>query len=462
MTMLAGRPLARPHHFSEIPSAGMEWIAVPKNTVRNQEHSATVTALMGALLAIALGGCIDSSSSERASPSPPVLIAEDPGVQPWNQVARDQVAAACGLDPALLDRVAAHFALTPYTIVRYGQLCWSGGYPGGTTTAYEVFSITKTLGAILFGIVASRSSLSDSDSVGEWIAQEELGDINPSATLAHILAMTSTKADLRYGMKGEWSYDAGGDREINVLVGVMNRAIAREPDAFPGVANVRELAERELFAPLGMKQTSWPGENIASTLVSTVEDMSRLGLLLLRKGRWDGKQLLDESFVYRMTHPAFEDTNTGYGYLTQMNAERGWSYSTGTADLECSPYSTWMSYPHAPLFESPDANGGSPFAPLYDIGLVWAAGALGQKISIHRGLDLVITVRDDILDVTGINIVAGEGLFEGHRRVWRLIRPALVALDPTYSGDEAGFCDAYRRSAYAPDLLSPWSVDASQ
>jgi hypothetical protein len=211
-----------------------------------------------------------------------------------------------------------------------------------------------------------------------------------------------------------------------------------------------------------MRQTSWPGENIASTLVSTVEDMSRLGLLLLRKGRWDGKQLLDESFVYRMTHPAFEDTNTGYGYLTQMNAERGWSYSTGTADRECSPYSTWMRYPHAPFFESPDANGGSPFEPHYDIGLVWAAGALGQKISVHRGLDLVITVRDDILDVTGIDFFAGEGLFEGHKRVWRLIRPALVALDPVYSGDEAGFCNAYRRSAYAPDLISPWSSGATQ
>jgi hypothetical protein len=383
-------------------------------------------------------------------------------MQPWNLVTRDQVAAACGLDPGLLDEIAPHLMLTPYTIVRYGQLCWSGGYPGGTTTPYEVYSITKTLGAILFGMIASRSSLSDTDSVSAWIPSERLGEINPAASLAHILAMTSTKADLRYGMKGEWSYDASGDREINVLVDVMNLAIAREPDAFPGVANVKELAERELFAPLGMRQTSWPGENIASTLVSTVEDMSRLGLLLLRKGRWDGKQLLDESFVYRMTHPAFEDTNTGYGYLTQMNAERGWSYSTGTADRECSPYSTWMRYPHAPFFESPDANGGSPFEPHYDIGLVWAAGALGQKISVHRGLDLVITVRDDILDVTGIDFFAGEGLFEGHKRVWRLIRPALVALDPVYSGDEAGFCNAYRRSAYAPDLISPWSSGATQ
>lgn len=435
---------------------------MPNHIVGTRSISPAVVALAAALLVPFTVGCRDTSGPEGALPGPSDRRAGDPGRQPWRPVARDQVAAACGLDPALLDRIAPQVTLTPYTIVRYGELCWSGGYPGGTTRPYEVYSITKTLGAILFGMIASRSRLSDTDSVGAWIPAAQLGEINPAATLAHVLAMTSTKADLRYGMKGEWRYDASGDREINVLVDVMNLAIAREPQAFPGVSNVRELAERELFAPLGMTQTSWPGENIASSLVSTVEDMSRLGLLLLRKGRWDGKQLLDESFVYRMTHPAFEDTNTGYGYLTQMNAEQGWSYSTGTADLECSPYSTWMHYPHAPFFESPDANGGSPFEPHHDIGLVWAAGALGQKISVHRGLDLVITVRDDVLDVTDIDFFAGEGLFEGHRRVWRLIRPALVALDPVYAGDEAGFCDAYRRSAHAPDLLSPWSADATR
>ena len=181
---------------------------------------------------------------------------------------------------------------------------------------------------------------------------------------------------------------------------------------------------------------------------------------MLRKGRWDGRQLLDESFVYRMTHPAFEDINTGYGYLTQMNAEQNWTYSTGTADLACAPYTTWPEYPHAPFYESADDNGGSPFEGAHDIGVFWAAGTGGQKMSVHRGLDLVIAVRDDAVDPEG-DAAAGEGAFEGHKRVWRLIRPALVALDPVYAGDEAGFCAAYQRSEYAPDLR-PWSESASQ
>ena len=387
------------------------------------------------------------------------LEALDPGSQPWNPVPRDQVAATCGLDPDLLDAVALQLALTPYSIIRYGHLCWSGGYPGGTTSPYNVFSVTKTFGAVLFGMISMRSNLNDTDLVTKWIPQENLGDINPQATLAHILAMTSTSASLDPGMKDTWSYDTTGSREINVLIGIMNRVIELESNAFPGVANVKEFAEKELFLPLGMDKSSWPGDSIGSGLVTTVEDMSRLGLLLLRKGRWDNKQLLDESFVYRMTHPAFEDANTGYGYLTQMNAEQNWTYSTGTADLDCSPYTTWGYYPHAPFYGASDNGGGSPFEGDYDIGLFWAAGTLGQKVSVHRGLDLVITVRDDILDL-GSDILAGEGLFEGHKRVWNLIRPALLAHDPVYAGDEDGFCAAYQRSEYAPDLISIWSAEA--
>lgn len=386
--------------------------------------------------------------------------ADDPGSKPWVQVPRDRVAVECGLDPALLERASLEMAHTPFTVVRYGKLCWSGGYPGGATTPYQVWSITKTLGAIVFGMVAHRSStLDDTDRVTEWIPADQLGAINPKATLAHVLAMTSTKPDLSPGKKGAWSYDTSGDREINKLVAVMNRAIAQDPKAFPGIANVKELAEKELFAPLGMTDSSWAGQVVGYSMFSSVEDMSRLGVLLLRKGRWQGKQLLDEKFVYRITHPAFEDTNTGYGYLTQMNAAAGQTYSSGTADLDCSPYTTWPKYPHAPFFEPNGARGGSPFGgkAQHDIGLTWAAGAGGQKISVHRGLDLVITVRDDFPSAEG----GRPSTFEGHKRPWRLIRPALVKHDPVFQGDEKAFCAAYQRSAHAPDLLSPWSASAS-
>jgi LPXTG-motif cell wall-anchored protein len=385
--------------------------------------------------------------------SPASAQASDPGTAQWERVPRDQVAAECGMDPDMLEQATLRLNDTPFVVIRYGKLCWEGGYPGGTTDTYNVFSITKTMGGLLTGMVDSRSGLDDTDPVTDWIPPDDMGDINPEAKIAHVLAMASTNEDLSAGNKEPWTYDTFGNREISRLVNVMDRAIAGEPENFPGSADAQELAQRELFEPLGMEASSWPGEQIGGNMRSSVHDTARMGELILQRGRYDGKQVLDEEFVYKMTHPSFEDSNTGFGYLTYANAVENWVYSTGTNDTQCSPFTRWPDYPHGPFFEAQDPNGGFVGEQKHDIGLVWAAGAGGQKMSVHRGLDMVIAVRDDSLSVGESEPV---GLFEGHKNVWNAIRPSLVALDPVYQGDEEGFCAAYASSAYAPDLLEPW------
>src|SRR4051812_30164091 len=388
---------------------------------------------------------------------PAAAGAQDPGTADWQQVPRDRMVAECGMDPDILDAALPKFVHTPFVVIRHGKLCWEGGYPGGSTEPYQVYSVTKTFGAMLFGMVASRSSLlSDTDPVTEWIPPSELGGINPKAKLAHVLAMVSTNADLRPGHKGAWSYDTFGDREINRLEGAMNRAIAAEPERFPGVKNVVELAQKELFDPLGMKSSSWAGGGIASNLFSNVRDMARLGQLVLQRGRWQGRQLIDEEYLYRMTHPAFEDANTGYGYLTYVNAAANWSWPTSTADTYCAPFGQWPSYPHRPFFEWPNSNGGVPGErhQTYDIAHTFASGTGGQKFIIYRAFDMVIAIRN------GAGSVADGGTavdqFSGHKTVWNAVRPAILKYDPLYKDDEAGFCAAYRRSDYAPDLREPW------
>jgi len=64
----------------------------------------------------------------------------------------------------------------------------------------------------------------------------------------------------------------------------------------------------------------------------------------------------------------------------------------------------------------------------------------GQFIAGHAGLDLVLVAKN----------FSGGG---GPVGMWEAVRPALVALDPVYAGDEAGFCAAYVAGDYAPDLI---------
>ena len=143
-------------------------------------------------------------------------------------------------------------------------------------------------------------------------------------------------------------------------------------------------------------------------------------------------------------HPSFEDANTGDGYLTWLNSASNWAFGLGDPPQQlpidaCAPLALNATYPHG-LSEATDCNYEEPYTceqPL-DVGLWYAAGLGGQYIVGHRGLDLVLVVKE---------MVPG-----GPGALWAAVRPALVALDPTFQGDEEEFCAEYSRGAYAPDL----------
>jgi hypothetical protein len=84
-----------------------------------------------------------------------------------------------------------------------------------------------------------------------------------------------------------------------------------------------------------------------------------------------------------------------------------------------------------------------------DVGVWSAQGAGGQFILGHPALDLVIVAKN----YTSMGNSGGSPT-----GMWNAVRPALVALDPTYKGDEKAFCDAYANNAYAPDLQAPWQA----
>lgn len=151
-----------------------------------------------------------------------------------------------------------------------------------------------------------------------------------------------------------------------------------------------------------------------------------------------------------MWHPAFENANTSYGQLAWLNhrgnAEGiGGNISSGSSSPEgdpCAPAAFWPSYPHG-LSEAADclADVGT-CEQGFDVGVFSAQGLNGQFIVVHPGPDLVIAAR---------NFSGGDGPMG----LWRAVRPGVVAMDPTFAGDEAGFCEAYGAGNYAPDLLVP-------
>jgi hypothetical protein len=385
----------------------------------------------------------------------------DPGSGPWAPVPPDQVLQLCRLDPAKL--AAADTLLnTPWAIVRYGKLCHE--FKSDGMVAAEAWSTTKTLGAVVAGAVAYQTKaiprtgkktgpFSDEDRADQWL---DTVTYNAEAHVAHVLSMEAQNANLALGQK-TMSYDIIGTVQINSLSDMLNVAI--QQDTARMGADLEQFTQKFVFGPLGMHESTWssgtPVKVFAYSWSTTVRDMARLGLLMLNGGTWSGERVLDTEWIYRMTHPAFEDGNTGYGYLTWLNASSNHHYGgipgapVGVqqgpqSPGPCAPVSVYPTHPHG-LSDSPDCNYSAPYtcAQPLDVGVWQAVGLAGQVIQGHRGLDMVVIVRD--LTPLGSGPSA-PGI------LWDAVRPAVIAADPKYQGDEAAFCAAYGGNTYAPDM----------
>ena len=70
-----------------------------------------------------------------------------------------------------------------------------------------------------------------------------------------------------------------------------------------------------------MIQSVSGGGHFGGGLFISAYDMARFGLLTLRKGNWDGKQIISEDWIKRSTTPT--TANTGYGFMNYfLNTDR--------------------------------------------------------------------------------------------------------------------------------------------
>jgi hypothetical protein len=413
-------------------------------------------------------GSDDAGSDAGASLAEDAAVAErklDPGQGPWIPVPREQVRSVCRLDPDALAR-ADKILDTPWLAVRYGRLCHA--YKVAGMKPAEGFSAAKILGTVATGAVAYQTRdlvkkgpktgpFSDMDRVDAWLDDVSY---NRDARVAHVLAMVAQNDDLSPG-KRRRKYDDLGWTQLDSLGPMLNAAIAQDKARLG--ASLDPFVKRHVFAPLGMTQSTW-SDGVADkafgwTWVTTPLEMARLGLLIMRRGLWNGQRLLDEEYTYRMTHPAFEDADTGFGYCTWLNSASNWTLGgvptpdDWTADVgkaphfpgACAPVSVNRQHPHD-LSESPDCNYEAPHSceQVYDVGVWQSVAGFGKVIQGHPGLDLLLVGWN----LTPLDFHA----MPSAELLWNAVKPAVIAEDPKYRGDEAGFCAAYGSNRYAPDL----------
>lgn len=120
--------------------------------------------------------------------------------------------------------------------------------------------------------------------------------------------------------------------------------------------SMRDYLVPRLFEPLGIKDPIWDTDchrhNLGGIgLHLDTEELSRGGQLLLNGGKWEGKQLISEDFVKRMTTKQVDNSHynggieakQGYGYMVWMCTYPGAyrmdgmysQYAIQLPDLDC-------------------------------------------------------------------------------------------------------------------------------
>ena len=105
---------------------------------------------------------------------------------------------------------------------------------------------------------------------------------------------------------------------VSVLIGkVLREATGQRAD---------EWAREHLFEPIGIREFYWKltpdGEaDTEGGLYLSTEDLARIGYLFLRRGRWNGRQVVSEAWVESSTAAVVADVDPdndrrdgGYGY----------------------------------------------------------------------------------------------------------------------------------------------------
>ncbi len=273
------------------------------------------------------GARLDYPDNEALPATAPVAVAasapEAEGFAPGTVVsaANPEIAKA-------IERVFAERAGEPskrvkaVAIAKDGRLVAERYAPGiGIETPLMGYSVAKSFTNALLGVLVRQGRLAVEQRVGapEWSAA---GDPRGSVTIEDLLRMRSgidaeergsgldpvarmefAEVDMagfaarrphKHPPGQEWEYTSANTLILNRLIG---QTIGG------GIAGQREFAQRELFAPLGMRGVTLEfdgrGTFVGSTFVyATARDYARFGELYRRDGiAPDGRRILPEGWV---------------------------------------------------------------------------------------------------------------------------------------------------------------------
>jgi CubicO group peptidase (beta-lactamase class C family) len=265
-------------------------------------------------------------------------------VPDWQEATPEEEGIDSGALADLLDSLAAdQIQLHSLLAVRHGKLVLEVyPYPFFREMRHEVESVAKSILSATTGAALDHHLLASIDApMLSYFSDRQvqnLDDDKRAITLRHLLSQSSglgwIEETLYDANRIYAAWEASSDRVQFVLdlpmIGKPGASFhygGGNPHVMSAVltkASQRsafDLAKEYLFAPLGIQDVAWNADDQGisrgdSDALLRPRDMAKIGYLYLRRGEWNGKRVLPESWIAESTRPfSYSENGEQYGYL---------------------------------------------------------------------------------------------------------------------------------------------------
>ena len=186
----------------------------------------------------------------------------------------------------------------------------------------DVASIQKSVVSLLIG-KASIKGLIDIDKPVSYYLEEGWSNSNKAneeiITVKQLLSMTSGLNGRLYYKDPpgkEWTYNTTAYSKLIEILEI----VTKKP--------IKKLTKEWLTDPIGIIDSQWGkrpfGFDNPHGFMATHRDMARIGLLVLHKGIWNGKDIIQNQGYLKDAISPSQSMNLKYGYLFWLNTDHLW------------------------------------------------------------------------------------------------------------------------------------------
>lgn len=219
------------------------------------------------------------------------------------------------------------------------------------------FSVTKSFLSTVVGVAVDENLIKNvSDKVNQYVWDDSFeGEHNAKITWQHLLTQSSDWSGTLFGLHDwadrpprEGGIDDWKNRKLNEPGTVFKYNDVRVNLLAYSLLQVWRkplpvVLKEKIMEPIGASTTwRWYGYensfvNMDGQMVQSVSggghhgggifinaiDQARFGLLFLRNGKWNNRQLVSEKWITEVQHPSVANTN--YGYMWWLNTDKKWA-----------------------------------------------------------------------------------------------------------------------------------------